>query len=134
MHGQEAHRLGVFAAGDGEQRRAVGHEQHRAAGRAQLLHDAQQVGLELRAALGPIGHGAVAGCPVTAVFVVPPTGFWSHVRYVTDRALNRQMLRWFDHWLKDNDTGVMDEPPVLGGTIASITASVNVLAWMYSGA
>jgi len=22
------------------------------------------------------------------------------------------ILRWFDHWLKDNDTGVMDEPPV----------------------
>jgi putative CocE/NonD family hydrolase len=22
------------------------------------------------------------------------------------------MLRWYDHWLKDNDTGVMDEPPV----------------------
>jgi hypothetical protein len=21
-------------------------------------------------------------------------------------------LRWFDHWLKDNDTGIMDEPPV----------------------
>jgi putative CocE/NonD family hydrolase len=22
------------------------------------------------------------------------------------------MLRWYDHWLKGNDTGVMDEPPV----------------------
>ena len=22
------------------------------------------------------------------------------------------MLRWYDHWLKDNDTGMMDEPPV----------------------
>jgi putative CocE/NonD family hydrolase len=22
------------------------------------------------------------------------------------------MLRWYDHWLKDNDTGFMDEPPV----------------------
>ena len=21
-------------------------------------------------------------------------------------------LRWFDHWLKDNDTGILDEPPV----------------------
>ena len=21
-------------------------------------------------------------------------------------------LRWFDHWLKDIDTGIMDEPPV----------------------
>lgn len=23
-----------------------------------------------------------------------------------------ESLRWFDHWLKDNDTGCMDEPPV----------------------
>jgi putative CocE/NonD family hydrolase len=46
------------------------------------------------------------------LIVVPPTGFWSHVRYLTDRALNRVMLRWFDHWLKGIDTGIMDEPPV----------------------
>jgi uncharacterized protein len=46
------------------------------------------------------------------LMVVPPTGFWSHVRYLTDRALNRQMLRWFDHWLKGIDTGIMDEPEV----------------------
>ena len=46
------------------------------------------------------------------LLVVPPTGFWSHVRYLTDRALNRQMLRWFDHWLKGADTGIMDEPEV----------------------
>ena len=46
------------------------------------------------------------------LLVVPPTGFWSHVRYLTDRALNRQMLRWYDYWLKGIDTGIMDEPPV----------------------
>jgi uncharacterized protein len=46
------------------------------------------------------------------LMVVPPTGFWSHVRYLTDRALNRQMLRWFDHWLKGIDTGIMNEPEV----------------------
>ena len=23
-----------------------------------------------------------------------------------------EMLRWYDHWLKDNDTGIMEEPPV----------------------
>ena len=46
------------------------------------------------------------------LMVVPPTGFWSHVRYLTDRALNRQMLRWFDHWLKGVDTGIMNEPEV----------------------
>lgn len=28
------------------------------------------------------------------------------------RELRLEMLRWYDHWLKDNDTGIMDEPPV----------------------
>ncbi|MBW2619368.1 MAG: CocE/NonD family hydrolase [Deltaproteobacteria bacterium] len=23
-----------------------------------------------------------------------------------------EMIRWFDHWLKDTDTGIMDEPPI----------------------
>jgi predicted acyl esterase len=27
-------------------------------------------------------------------------------------ALHGEMLRWYDHWLKDLDTGIMDEPPV----------------------
>lgn len=26
------------------------------------------------------------------------------------RALNEEMLRWYDHWLKNVDTGIMDEP------------------------
>ncbi len=26
--------------------------------------------------------------------------------------LHSEMLRWYDHWLKGIDTGVMDEPPV----------------------
>lgn len=26
--------------------------------------------------------------------------------------LHNEALRWFDHWLKDNDTGFLDEPPV----------------------
>ncbi|MCH7622440.1 MAG: CocE/NonD family hydrolase, partial [Chloroflexi bacterium] len=26
--------------------------------------------------------------------------------------LHEQLLRWFDYWLKDVDTGIMDEPPV----------------------
>ena len=28
------------------------------------------------------------------------------------RALRADMLRWYDHWLRDVDTGVMDDPPV----------------------
>ncbi|MFA5514256.1 MAG: CocE/NonD family hydrolase [Sphaerochaetaceae bacterium] len=27
------------------------------------------------------------------------------------RALNEECLRWYDHWLKGVDTGIMDEPP-----------------------
>ena len=46
------------------------------------------------------------------LLVVPPTGFWSHVRYLIDRNLNRQMLRWFDYWLKGIDNGIMSEPDV----------------------
>lgn len=26
--------------------------------------------------------------------------------------LNQEDLRWFDHWLKGNDTGLLDEPPI----------------------
>ncbi len=61
-------------------------------------------------------RGQLAGyTEITApkkLLVVPPTGFWSHVRYLTHPALNAQMLRWFDHWLKGVDTGIMDEPEV----------------------
>jgi len=61
-------------------------------------------------------RGQLAGYPeITApkkLLVVPPTGFWSHLRYLTNKALNRQMLRWFDHWLKGTDTGIMAEPEV----------------------
>ena len=46
------------------------------------------------------------------LMVVPPTGFWSHMRYLTNKPLNRRMLRWFDHWLKGIDTGLMGEPEV----------------------
>ncbi|NQU68976.1 MAG: CocE/NonD family hydrolase [Rhodospirillales bacterium] len=46
------------------------------------------------------------------LLVCPAPGFWSHVRYLTSPGLNRQMLRWFDHWLKGIDTGIMEEPEV----------------------
>jgi hypothetical protein len=61
-------------------------------------------------------RGQLAGySEITApkkLLIVPPTGFWSHLRYLTNKPLNRQMLRWFDHWLKGIDTGIMDEPEV----------------------
>jgi predicted acyl esterase len=46
------------------------------------------------------------------LMVVPPTGFWSHLRYLTNPALNRQMLRWFDFWLKGLNTGITNEPEI----------------------
>jgi len=46
------------------------------------------------------------------LIVAPQTGFWSHLRYLTNKALNQQMLRWFDYWLKGINTGIMDEPEV----------------------
>lgn len=61
-------------------------------------------------------RGQLAGYPQIGapkkLLIVPPTGFWSHLRYLTNRPLNLQMLRWFDHWLKGTDTGIMDEPEV----------------------
>ncbi len=33
--------------------------------------------------------------------VTHPIGFW------------QEMTRWWDHWLKDIDTGIMDEPPIV---------------------
>ena len=43
-------------------------------------------------------------------------GPWQHVLPDEGHAARidhlSQLQRWFDHWLKDRDTGVMDEPPV----------------------
>lgn len=61
-------------------------------------------------------RGQLAGYPeITSpkkLLIVPPTGFWSHLRYLTNKPLNTQMLRWFDRWLKGKDTGIMNEPEV----------------------
>lgn len=44
-------------------------------------------------------------------------GPWKHE--LPDRAVNHpigfshEMVRWFDHWLKGRETGIMDEPPVI---------------------
>jgi uncharacterized protein len=61
-------------------------------------------------------RGQLWGYPQIAapkkLLIVPPTGFWSHLRYLTSRPLNTHMLRWFDHWLKGIDSGLMQEPEV----------------------
>ena len=38
-----------------------------------------------------------------------------------------EMLRWYDYWLKGNDTGIMDEPPVK----LCIRASVDECNWRF---
>lgn len=46
------------------------------------------------------------------LIVAPQAGFWSHVRLITNLAINEHLLRWYDYWLKGIDTGIMEEPEV----------------------
>ena len=39
-------------------------------------------------------------------------GPWSHASYNWDSLLAVEQLRWFDHWLKGIDNGIMDEPAI----------------------
>lgn len=47
------------------------------------------------------------------LMVVPPCGIHQHELFLTSRPLNEYLLKWYDHWLKGIDTGIMDEPPVM---------------------
>jgi predicted acyl esterase len=44
--------------------------------------------------------------------VVLPWCPQSHVIFMESLPLNEYLLRWFDHWCKGRDTGIMDEPEV----------------------
>lgn len=46
------------------------------------------------------------------LIVEPEGGTAAHYRFITNRAVNEQILRWLDYWLKGKDTGIMDEPEV----------------------
>lgn len=46
------------------------------------------------------------------LIVIPPVGFHANVFLRCSKAINVQILRWYDHWLKGIDTGIMNEPPV----------------------
>jgi len=46
--------------------------------------------------------------------------------FYSDEGKN-EMLRWYDYWLKDNDTGIMDEPPVK----LCIRSSVDECTWRF---
>ena len=47
-------------------------------------------------------------------YTEPNTGGAGDIDFGAEAAieLHQHLLRWFDYWLKDIDTGVMDEPPV----------------------
>ncbi len=59
-----------------------------------------------RLIIGPWGH--------LLPYSVPSTRGAGDIDFGPDALidLNQTLLRWFDHWLKDIDNGVMDEPPV----------------------
>jgi hypothetical protein len=46
------------------------------------------------------------------LIVAPPLGFHANTFLRRSKAINEQILRWFDHWLKGIDTGMMNEPAV----------------------
>jgi hypothetical protein len=60
-----------------------------------------------RLLMGPWTHGAMRGGATYSgdVDFGPETGYGNAV-------YNGHRLRWFDRWLKDEDTGVEDDPPV----------------------
>jgi predicted acyl esterase len=72
----------------------------------QILQNEGSVGARgnQRLTMGPVGHGNLSG----------------DIAYPGNDSLNQMMgggptgadLRWFDHWLKGAENGVMDEPPV----------------------
>jgi predicted acyl esterase len=44
------------------------------------------------------------------LIILPPGR--DHVFFLGNKPLNELIARWFDHWLKGIDTGIMDEPPI----------------------
>ncbi len=61
-------------------------------------------------------RGQLAGYPEIKspkkLLVVPPSGIHQHELFLTSQPMSEYLLRWYDHWLKGIDTGIMDEPPV----------------------
>ncbi len=46
------------------------------------------------------------------LLVLPALGFFANVFLIRSKPLNEYISRWYDHWLKGIDTGIMKEPPV----------------------
>jgi putative CocE/NonD family hydrolase len=68
----------------------------------------QQLGRPTRLLIGPWTH-VDNRAPVGELNF----GFASQASFIDMRSdVDRLQLRWFDHWLKDIDTGMLDEPPI----------------------
>jgi predicted acyl esterase len=46
------------------------------------------------------------------LLVMPFCALSQHELFITSPSLNEYLLRWYDHWLKGKDTGIMKEPEV----------------------
>jgi hypothetical protein len=68
----------------------------------------RQLGRPTKLLIGPWSHGGY-GVPVGDLNF----GFGSQLGFVNLRSdFGRTQLRWFDHWLKDVDTGMLAEPAI----------------------
>lgn len=54
------------------------------------------------------------------LLVVPPSGLHAHELFLTSEPLNQYLLKWYDHWLKGIDTGIMNEPEVAIGDAVTL--------------
>src|SRR5437763_11673601 len=65
-------------------------------------------GKQAKLLMGPWTHGTQRD-PVGELTY----GFGASIAFVDLRAdFQTMQLRWFDHWLRDADTGLLEEPPV----------------------
>jgi len=69
-----------------------------------------QAGLHLRGNL--LGYEGVSGPKKLLVNGGPVGDAHSSINIFNDQGFHRHLMRWFDQWLKDIDTGILDEPSV----------------------
>jgi len=69
-------------------------------GQLQLLHGNNKL------LIAPCGHGDAVGTLEQGDLVYPPNALMTEADFI------EIARRWYDYWLKDSPTGIMDEPPV----------------------
>jgi putative CocE/NonD family hydrolase len=93
----------------------------------QFAHMTKQNSTPQRLILGPWNHVSMRGKGASYVGEVEfgESAHWG------DEILNRERFRWFDHWLKDIDTGVEEDDPVrifvMGGGNGNIDDAGRIL-------